>query len=363
MNRLVKEIGLLFGTFFLMVVAIWFMFIKAIDVPESPLEVEPSCMVVPEVAQFAFDVEPVSLQQIQTMQEKCIGIYVETDKYTYDYFGDITATQEWINNMFNEVEKAYQAEGISIYVSDIYVATGVEWSDGLTVPLDLLHEFSEVRGDNVNGRIKHFVTMRPLGGGIAWVGTLCSDQKYYTQNGEKIYYGPYAVSTQLKEEFPLYPSYSWTFNVLTHEMGHTLNSSHTHDCAWEGNTVRIDDCYPGGSCPLWIDPIPVNEHGTIMSYCHLSAVGIDPAKGFGELPGNRIRGTVAICDKLQCAVSCLSSILLNGVISGEYVADTIILDNVTTSGPVILDAKEIIVLSGADSVFNPNVTIFNNGCN
>ena len=45
------------------------------------------------------------------------------------------------------------------------------------------------------------------------------------------------------------PTYSWTVEVFTHEMGHLMGSRHTHACVWNGNNTAIDGCAaPEGTC-------------------------------------------------------------------------------------------------------------------
>jgi hypothetical protein len=84
------------------------------------------------------------------------------------------------------------------------------------------------------------------------------------------------------------PTYSWTINVVAHELGHNLGSPHTHSCTWSGGP--IDNCAaPEGTCSP--GPAPVNG-GTIMSYCHATSAGINFNNGFGPLPGNLIRSRV-----------------------------------------------------------------------
>jgi hypothetical protein len=79
--------------------------------------------------------------------------------------------------------------------------------------------------------------------------------------------------------------------VITHEMGHLIGSRHTHACVWNGNNTAIDGCAGSteGTCSLPGNP---PEGGTIMSYCHITGVGINFNLGFGSQPGNVIRNTV-----------------------------------------------------------------------
>lgn len=89
------------------------------------------------------------------------------------------------------------------------------------------------------------------------------------------------------------PNYSWSVQVIAHEFGHLFGSRHTHACVWNGNNTAIDGCDPNGTeggCP--VPGIP-SGGGTIMSYCHLQAVGINFILGFRPQPGNVIRNSVA----------------------------------------------------------------------
>lgn len=38
-----------------------------------------------------------------------------------------------------------------------------------------------------------------------------------------------------------FPNYSWTVEVVTHELGHNIGSSHTQSYSWPGGA--IDNCY------------------------------------------------------------------------------------------------------------------------
>ena len=76
--------------------------------------------------------------------------------------------------------------------------------------------------------------------------------------------------------------------MVAHEEGHLLGSDHTHDCAWNGNNTKIDACgdfagYTVTGCPQTVPALPAGG-GTIMSYCHLTTVGINFSLGFGPQP-------------------------------------------------------------------------------
>ena len=141
--------------------------------------------------------------------------------------------------------------------------------------------FEERLNGNFNGDIAHLITRDNEGnGGLAYVDVLCNSNL--------------AVAySNIGSNYSNFPNYSWTVEVFTHEMGHNLGSPHTHNCSWSGGP--IDNCYtPEGNCSS--GPTPTNG-GTIMSYCHLSSIGINFENGFGPLPGNKIRAEVsnALC--------------------------------------------------------------------
>lgn len=92
------------------------------------------------------------------------------------------------------------------------------------------------------------------GGGLAWVGVLCGGFGYNVSgvNG--------------KVNFPA-TGYIWDIDVTSHELGHNIGSSHTHNCNW---APPIDSCWNAeGGCYDGTMP----QRGTIMSYCHLQWKG------------------------------------------------------------------------------------------
>ncbi|MEP7170115.1 MAG: M12 family metallo-peptidase, partial [Bacteroidota bacterium] len=114
------------------------------------------------------------------------------------------------------------------------------------------------------------------GGCIAWVNGFCAITAH-----KMGYCG-------INSSFNTVPTYSWTVKVVAHEEGHLFGSNHTHSCVWNGNNTKIDACgdeagYPSGPCP-WTVPSSPPGGGTIMSYCHLTSVGVNFNLGFGPQP-------------------------------------------------------------------------------
>lgn len=151
-------------------------------------------------------------------------------------------------------------------------------------------DFTDRLNGNFDGDLAHLISYEG-GGGIAYVGVLCSPW-YGT--------GYSGLSTTFSEA----PTYSWTVSVMAHEIGHNLNSDHTHACSWGPNGNEAIDCcgaysgYNECSNGCHAEEFPPNG-GTIMSYCHLNHY-INLAHGFGPEPSERMRNHIA-------NASCLST--------------------------------------------------------
>ncbi|MES2849787.1 MAG: M12 family metallo-peptidase [Bacteroidota bacterium] len=240
-------------------------------------------------------VKPVSLPNYSQRPLSSVGcpvdMYFELAYGMYTGQGsDIQNVIRYFTILFNCVQTLYNSENILVQIRGLKVWDVPDPEDGLGASRDVLYDFSQ-RMDNVgfNGDLAHYVTFNRLGGGIAWRDELCSSDYYRT-----------AVSGSVVANYSDFPNYSFSVEVITHETGHNIGSPHTHSCTWPGGA--IDDCYPvEGSCNP--GPTPTTG-GTIMSYCHLSGVGINFANGFGPLPGDLIRSRVTDATATRCLCSC-----------------------------------------------------------
>jgi hypothetical protein len=242
------------------------------------------------------------LEEINSIKEEgnssyrmnnCVNVYLECE---HDFFleeGSVQNTVNQVTAIFNVVSTMYANENITTKISEIKVwDTPDTYSTSSTS--NALNSFRN-QNPSFNGDLAHLISRgAPSGGGVAWVNAICSSYGY-------AYSYVYNYYNEL-------PSYSWTVNVITHEMGHNLGSPHTHNCSWNGNNTAIDGCgptagYSEGSCPT--APLPTNG-GTVMSYCHLiSGVGINPSNGFGIQPGNLIRSRVSNASCLSTCEDCV----------------------------------------------------------
>ncbi|MBL7741426.1 MAG: fibronectin type III domain-containing protein [Chitinophagaceae bacterium] len=213
-----------------------------------------------------------------------VDVYFECDYKFYQDKGSNTVNViNYVLGFFNSTSLLYANENIKIQVSQILVWTtqDPEAAAGLNSTSACLTSFRDrMVSTTYIGDYAHFLSTRSLGGGIAYLlSNPCSSAKQFRS----------AVSA-INNSYSSYPTstYSWTVEVVTHELGHNLGSNHTQWCGWTGGA--LDNCYTTeGGCAA--GPQPSNG-GTIMSYCHLSSTGINFNNGFGQQPGDRIRNIV-----------------------------------------------------------------------
>ncbi len=212
-----------------------------------------------------------------TINAEPIDVYFEADYQTYINNGsNVNNTLNYVTALFNVVKTMYENDSIHVQISAIKVWNSVDPYYSIATSSPVLSAFSANMSIGFPGDLAHFLSQRSIGGGVAYLNTICSN------NGQKT-----AVSGNLTNSFNPLPIYSWPVMVITHEMGHNLGSPHTQSCSWVGGA--IDNCYATeGGCPQ--GPAPTNG-GTVMSYCHLN-IGINLANGFGPKPGQRIRNII-----------------------------------------------------------------------
>jgi len=250
-----------------------------------------------------------------TASTRCATIYFEID---YDLYTDnnssTTDTTNWMTSVFNNVQTLYNNDGITVSLKSMYIWTTVDPYVGAgTASTDFLYKFHQVR-PVFDGDVGQLVSIEPQGlGGVAiGINGLCSQDNY-----------SYA---DVSFSYATVPTYSWTIEVVTHELGHLLGSPHTHACVWNGNNTAIDNCgssvfgsgTEGYSCISSPAILPASG-GTIMSYCHLvSSSGINFSNGFGPQPAALVLSCVnsGTCLSTDCTNTCIntvSSIAVNTV--------------------------------------------------
>lgn len=220
----------------------------------------------------------------------CVRFYFETEFDMFQNLGSLTAVQNYVTALYNQVAILYENEGIDTTISAMNIWTITDpYTGSGTGPL--LSQFQS-NITTFNGDLGHLLTFRGIGGGrAAGFSGICNNNPDLSL----------AVSGNLNSSVINFPTYSWNVMVVAHEFGHLFGSRHTHACIWNGNNTAIDGC---GSCQEnanpningcnWCTrpPVPSNG-GTVMSYCHTTSAGINFSLGFGPQPGNVLRDRVA----------------------------------------------------------------------
>lgn len=244
---------------------------------------------------------------------KVVKVYFECDYALFVNKGsNTTNVVNYVTAFFNQVATLYANENIDIQISQVNVWSTTDPYASLNSTSTVLSSFRTTLGVNFNGNLAHFLTTRSLGGGIAYVDVICTKSYAF---GVSMIYGTYSSV----------PTYSWTVECVTHELGHNLGSPHTQACSWVGGP--IDNCYSvEGSCSP--GPAPTNG-GTIMSYCHLTSYGINFNNGFGTQPGDLIRSRVLNATCLAASGAVPTGLATSSIGTGSAVLAWVTVPNAT----------------------------------
>lgn len=237
----------------------------------------------------------------QTTIPKCVTVHFEMSYPLVESFGGSSQSISNFINLFNNVQTVYNNENITLRVSYLVLWLAQDPYHSTETKGFVYYYFGNETGP-FNGNIGCLLGSF-AGGGASTLGSNGINSRRYNVCG-----GIVNTSTN-------FPNYSWEIMVVSHEMGHSLGSSHTHWCGWVGGA--LDNCYnTEGGCPQGVAPV---NGGTIMSYCHLTSNGINLNNGFGLQPGNVIRNEVLNYSEF---VSCQTAIVCeDNVVSNVQVND------------------------------------------
>lgn len=228
--------------------------------------------------------------------QNCVRIYYEVCYTPYTNNGSsTTTTTNWLTAIHNNIATLYNNDEVRVALNEIFIWTTQDPYTG--TPNANLASFRTNR-QTFNGDLAHLINA-PATTSVAYLNSLCTTFKH--------------AYSGISQTYSNVPVYSWTIQAMTHEMGHSLGSPHTHACAWNGNNTAIDGCgAQAGYSEGCTGPIPSSTvKGSIMSYCHLvSGVGISFANGFGPQPAALIRNTVdsKACIGKNCTTACATTI-------------------------------------------------------
>jgi hypothetical protein len=229
---------------------------------------------------------PSSVNCIRVFYELTNDIYVANSE-------SVNVTMNWLTSVHNIVATLYSDASIPTALSDVLIWQEEDpYVGGNLAKL----EFFKSNRLAFDGDVGHLLDL-PVSGGVAFVNTLCGSSRY--------------AFSGVSMSFLQLPNYSWTVMVVSHEMGHSLGSPHTHACFWNGDNTAIDSCGPNNDLSEGCDdgPVPL-DGGTIMSYCHLDATGINLAKGFHPQVEAYLNSNIDTkpCLGSDCIASCVQTI-------------------------------------------------------
>ena len=238
--------------------------------------------------------EPAALNAAVEKVEKAASyaarIAIETDYEYYQKFNNITAATNYAVNLLAYASTVYESEintALMVPSVSLWTTSSDPWSQNGT--LCGLMEFGRYWNKNNTGisrTLAHFLSGRALGGGIAWLGVLCSGG--FGANAtcpglatDASWGGGYGFTASLSGTFSINnPTVMWDIVAVSHEIGHNFNSPHTH-CynGIGGESQAVDGCYNGecaNGCFCGTQGLPGLQgvrSGTLMSYCHLLSGG------------------------------------------------------------------------------------------
>lgn len=186
---------------------------------------------------------------------RIVDMAIETDwEFTQDLFGgDTDASSAYAAILIGAMSEIYSRDvhtRLRISFLRLWTAPDDPW----TVPdfgqLDQFRNYWNANMDYVQRDLAHFLSGRPLGGGVAYLPGLCNPGWEYGLSASLAGYFPYPLRN--------HSSQNWDIFVVSHETGHNFGSGHTH--CYDPPIDRCSTGCHGGDQECGT--------GTIMSYCH-----------------------------------------------------------------------------------------------
>ncbi|MEP6639986.1 MAG: M12 family metallo-peptidase, partial [Chloroflexota bacterium] len=295
------------------------------------------------------------------------SVAVETDYEYYARFGAVAPATQYVADLFAAVSAIYQRD-VKVVLQVNYLSLWTTAADPWTATdssgaLNEYVSYWQTNRTSVPRSTAHMLSMRSLGGGIAYLTQICGG------------YG-YGVSGNLNGTFSTTnPGLYWDIMVVSHELGHNFSSPHTQ-CYSPPVDMCYPECYP---CPAGGCVVPP-ELGTIMSYCHTLGGGLNNIKLYLGVPGetsqavttkirNYVEVSVAFClgtapGPTISGVSPPSGVVGGGTpvtISGGNFASgaTVTIGGVAATGVTVVNSSSITATTGAHAASLVDVLVKN----
>ena len=194
-----------------------------------------SCEVEEKIEQISIEE---NYPESSSTNPKCLELAVEVDQHTRNTFSSNTTTTNWAHAILAGVSQVYASEvnlNISIVTTIIWETTDpyASYINDASNMLAALRNYWTSNNGSISRDLVHLMTKRNNTGtgGIAYRDVLCSNSWGYAFSS--------ALNNTTNFNFPN-PSYTWNLMVCSHEIGHNIESHHTHWCGWPGGP--IDNC-------------------------------------------------------------------------------------------------------------------------
>jgi hypothetical protein len=194
-----------------------------------------------------------------------VKIALDSDFEFSGLFGSDTAqSAAYAGTIFAGVLDIYKRD-LNVLPQVVYLrlwATNTDpWTAGNSgTQLDEFRSHWLANMTSITRHTAHYLSGRGLGGGVAYLSSLCNSQAYGVE-GDLGGYFPYPIQDNHWQ--------NWDLMVVAHEIGHNFGAPHTHNYC-----PPVDKCAPSdyfGQCQN--EQICISN-GTIMSYCHLCGGGL-----------------------------------------------------------------------------------------
>lgn len=301
-----------------------------------------------EVDDLQQDVDLISQNDISNFSNvstNCVKVFYELTNDVYSTnSSSVNDTMNWITSVHNIVASLYSDSTIPTALSDVLIWQQADPYTGNNG--DKLSFFRDNR-TVFNGDLAHLIDF-PATGGVAYLNSLCQDFRH-AFSGASVF-------------FQQLPTYSWSVNVISHEMGHSLGSPHTHACFWNSNNTAIDSCGPNNGYSEGCDngPVPTNG-GTVMSYCHLDSTGVNLAQGFHPQVGLYMSTNIdsKSCLGTDCINSCMQTIAGVSVTQTDLNSFTVNIDDVISNSWDYRIFEQDATFPGGFTTTSSNPIVFN----